>query len=878
MKIKQIISAALCASMAFTAAPAVPAVQTVVAADATIEDSGLDIDYARALQYSIYFYDANMCGTEVGENTRLSWRDDCHTYDAHVPMHPMYEVTGTNEDGSESKTMREDGGTNLTQEFMDKYKDVLDPDGDGTIDVAGGMHDAGDHVEFGMPENYAAATLGWGYYEFKDSYVKLGQDDHIETVLRYFNDYLMKCTFRDDDGTVIAHCYQVGEGHIDHAVWEAPEVDTMVRPAYFLTADKPQIDYVVSACASLAINYLNFKDTDPEYAEKSLDYAQALWDFAQTAIEKNSGGSSDPAAGDPLLSDNGDGPSEFYASSKWQDDYCWAAAWLYRATGDASVFDYAYKIFDYYAASGWVYCWNDVWSGASILWAVINQEHPELDMVNNIRKAQGKNEYVFDNFWDDDCVGKILKTFQQKVTPQGMVFIDVWGSCRYASAFALICAVYDKYHNNGVPSEWSEMGKRQIDYILGDNDITYKETEKQTVLAGRNGEHGKRVFLCGYDPTYSVMNPHHRAASGLTMAEDPREQKHVLWGALAGGPDNKDAHSDSTNDWRENEVTIDYNAAFVGACAAMYQYYGTDDMAITENFPPEETISEEDQGGSGYWVEALGLDKRNDDGTGAMEISLKVYSGLPKPSKDITVRYYIDASEVKDPSIIQALMLYDQASVEIKGASSEISQPQKWDRMDNIYYVEMTWHDCTFANSGKKYQFSVGFYGKGYTENNVYYVYDWDPTNDWSYQTLKLGEKSDFFAVEDPPEVLCENICVYDNGVLVGGIEPDGTVPVVPDKTETSTTTTTTTAPKTTTTTASGSGKYLAGDANEDGDVNMADSVAIMRSQADPDEFALTAQGKKNGDVTGGGDGISNNDALAIQKFEAGIYTELPVD
>ena len=73
-------------------------------------------------------------------------------------------------------------GTNLSDEFMEKYKDVLDPDGDGTIDVAGGMHDAGDHVEFGMPENYAAATLGWGYYEFRDSYVKLGQDDHIETL------------------------------------------------------------------------------------------------------------------------------------------------------------------------------------------------------------------------------------------------------------------------------------------------------------------------------------------------------------------------------------------------------------------------------------------------------------------------------------------------------------------------------------------------------------------------------------------------------------------------------------------------------------------------------------------------------------------------
>ena len=52
---------------------------------------------------------------------------------------------------------------------------------------------SGDHVKFGMPENYSAATLGWGYYEFRDAYEKTGQNDHIETILRYFNDYLMKC-------------------------------------------------------------------------------------------------------------------------------------------------------------------------------------------------------------------------------------------------------------------------------------------------------------------------------------------------------------------------------------------------------------------------------------------------------------------------------------------------------------------------------------------------------------------------------------------------------------------------------------------------------------------------------------------------------------
>ncbi len=808
-------AAALLTSIAITASSAAALPQSVTAADATVEDSGVEIDYARALQYSIYFYDANMCGDEVGEHTRLSWRDDCHTYDAHVPMVPW--------DGNTV----EGGGTNLSQAFMDKYKDVLDPDGDGTIDVAGGMHDAGDHVEFGMPENYAAATLGWGYYEFRDTYKKLGQDDHIETVLRHFNDYLMKCTFRDKSGEVIAFCYQVGEGHIDHAYWEAPEVDAMVRPAYFLTAEKPQTDYVVSACASLAINYLNFKDTDAKYAEQCLDYAKALWDFAN-ANEKE-------------LSDNGDGPSEFYRSSKWEDDYCWAAAWMYLATGDASVFDDAYEIFDYYAASGWVYCWNDVWSGASILWARINQEHPELNLVQKIRDAQGKNEYVFDDFWDDDCVGKILKTYKGKTTPQDMVFIDVWGSCRYASAFALCCFVYDKYHNDGKPSEWSEFAKHQIDYILGDNDITYKENEKQTVLAGRNGTHGKRVFLCGYDPVYSVMNPHHRAASGLTMAEDPREQKHVLWGALAGGPDADDKHSDSTNDWRENEVTIDYNAAFVGACAAAYAYYGTDEMAVTANFPPEEKVSEDEQGGSGYWVEAIGNDARVADGTGAMEISFKVYSGVPKPSKDITVRYYINTSEIEDPTVVHGKKLFDQAEMEIKGATCEVSNPIKWDKMKDTYYVEVKWDGCTFANSGKKCQIEVGFFGMGKEdpETHEYKMYDWDPKNDWSYQTLKIGEKSDFFAVEDPPEELCENICVYLDGVLIGGIEPDGTTPAenIPDTTE----------PPTKANEPTASDSIVYGDVTLDGKVTIVDVIALNKNLMVGEK--LSAQAKRNADV-----------------------------
>ncbi len=102
-----------------------------------------------------------------------------------------------------------------------------------------------------------------------------------------------------------------------------------------------------------------------------------------------------------------------------------------------------------------------------------------------------------------------------------------------------------------------------------------------------------------------------------------------------------------------------------------------------------------------------------------------------------------------------------------------------------------------------------------------------------------------------------------------GGSEPGTTTSKV-----------TTSSVTTTTTSAVSSGEvggYKAGDANEDSEVNMADAVAIMRSQADPDEFALTAQGRKNADVVGN-DGVTNEDALTIQKYEAGIVTVLPVE
>ena len=781
-------------------------------------DSGLDIDFARALQYSIYFYDANMCGTGVSENNRYAWRGDCHTYDAQVPLKPMEDNVGTN----------------LSQSFIDKYASVLDPDGDGYVDVAGGFHDAGDHVKFGMPENYAASTVGWGYYEFRDAYVKTGQDDHVETILRYFNDYLMKCTFLDDNGEVVAHCYQVGDGDIDHAYWNSPEVDKMARPAFFLTGDKPQTDYVASAAASLAINYLNFKDTDEEYAEKSLKYATALFDFAMSHEKE--------------LSDNGDGPKAYYNSSKWEDDYCWAAAWLYKITGDHKYLEEIFPNYDYYAAPCYVYCWNDMWGGVQCILGEISMdkpakegEHVYPDFIEEFKVAAGKSPYEEMNCWAS--VAKAVDTYMTggvgTITPAGYFWLNTWGSARYNTAAQLIALVYDKYNNNG-PGKYSEWAKGQMEYLMGKNPM-------------------ERSYIVGYNEN-SVKYPHHRAASGLTKCEDPDPHRYVLYGALAGGPDADDKHNDITSDWIYNEVTIDYNAAFVGASAGLYEFFGTDDMKPTTDFPPTPESIGEEGGGNDYWVNACGIDDLNADGAGVTKVSFMVMTNSTKTADKTSVRYYFNSKEISNVDNVKSSELYDQSATEAgdMGADGIISGPYKYDKLADTYYVEIAWDGYNIANSGKKYQFTVG----------LYYGDKWDPSNDWSYDGLKMFEEDDaFFGTGN--EVRIDNICVYNDGVLVGGIEPDGTKPVQPEKPTTEPTTEPTTKPT--------QSDIVYGDANCDGKVDISDAVLVKCYLINSKKYSLTESGLANADVQGTGNGVNAQDAVVIQKRVLGLIKTLPV-
>lgn len=243
-------------------------------------DTSLDYNFAKLLQYSLYFYDANMCGDQVSETSLYSadlykgWRGDCHTND-------KFTYNGK------------------------------------TYSAVGGYHDAGDHVKFGMPMAEAFSTLGLGYLEFGEAFDELGQTQHFKTIMDYYCAYVKSCTVLNAAGDEAeAFCYQVGHGGPDHASWCAPEIEdeTATERSFTLvaTASNPATEIVAETAAALAIHYLNFGN--PE----DLKYAKAL--FAFTMKHK----------GNPQV----DG--DFYGVQGYKDDYCLAAAMLYQASKDAA--------------------------------------------------------------------------------------------------------------------------------------------------------------------------------------------------------------------------------------------------------------------------------------------------------------------------------------------------------------------------------------------------------------------------------------------------------------------------------------------------------------------------------------------------------------
>lgn len=70
--------------------------------------------------------------------------------------------------------------------------------------------------------------------------------------------------------------------------------------------------------------------------------------------------------------------------------------------------------------------------------------------------------------------------------------------------------------------------------------------------------------------------------------------------------------------------------------------------------------------------------------------------------------------------------------------------------------------------------------------------------------------------------------------------------------------------------------EILYGDTNCDGKVLLNDAVLILQYLGNPDQYQLNEEALANADVCNPGDGITNKDALSIQRYTLNLISELP--
>jgi len=599
---------------------------------------------------------------------------------------------------------------------------AVDDGSDVGQDLSGGWYDAGDNMKFNFPMASSVTLLAWGGLEYGAGYQKIGQWGWFLSNIKWATDYFIKCHTAPDE-----FYGQIGIGMIDHKWWGAPEVFPNERPSYKIDAENPGSELAAEAAAALASSSMLFRATDAAYADLCLKHARELFNFAET--KKG------------LYHEAITDVTDFYKSwSGYEDELVWAAIWLYIATKEAAYLEKAEAGYAYLPKEPQsttpkfkeALSWDDKTYGCYVLLAKItNKEKYHADAQRwldwwtygySVRKSGGST-------WSGDL--------GIAYTPGGLAWVRQWGPIRYAANTALGALVYSDCRD--VPSKKKELyynwAKSQIDFALGDNEI-------------------KRSYVCGFG-TNPPSRPHHRSMHGPYLDDNGRTpvvSRHVLYGALVGGPGQDGSFTDDRLDAVKNEVATDYNAGFSSVLARLVKDNSGTPLA---DFPSPAVRDTE------YVVVA----KVNTPGDRFTEISATVQNKTTWParySRNLKIRYYVNLSEV-----FAAGLTLDDVSAQYRdcnlcGAPLNVSELIKSEAGDDVYYTEISFDGEKIYPGGqsayrREVQFRIGL-----PETAPQTV--WDPTNDPSFEGLTTMSDTAWHA----------KIPAYEDGLLVWGEDQDG--------------------------------------------------------------------------------------------------------
>lgn len=376
------------------------------------------------------------------------------------------------------------------------------------IDVSGGWHDAGDYGRYIVPAAKSVADLLYAYKANPELYSDNigipesgnGTPDVLDEV-RYELEWMLKMQ-ADTGGVYHKVTCQDFPGYVMPQNETLPLIVTPVSTT--ATAD---------FCASMALAYEFYKDIDSTFAEKCLDAAEKAWAF----LEENPN----------IIFENPDDiTTGEYGDFNDRDERCWAAAQMYRATGEQKYLT-SFESFSVTAGLDW----STVGGYAYIAIATMDNIDESSTTYKKAKSMITSSANSFKSKAENDPYGVSVSKFN-------------WGSnMTVANAGVILGVAYDITGDES----YLEAAESNLNYLLGLNP-------------------NSTCYVTGYG-TVSPQCPHHRPS----MVKDEAMKGMLVGGVnsslednaakayLAGYPASK-CYVDNWESYSTNEITIYWNS------------------------------------------------------------------------------------------------------------------------------------------------------------------------------------------------------------------------------------------------------------------------------------------------------------------------------
>lgn len=393
---------------------------------------------------------------------------------------------------------------------------------DKKIDVSGGWHDAGDYGRYIVPAAKTVADLLLAYEAnpsiFTDDTNIPESGNKIADILdeaKYELDWMLKMQDKETGGVY----HKVSCANFPGFVMPDKETGALIVTPVSTTA-------TADFCAAMAMAYDSYKEIDKEFAEKCLEAAKSAWGF----LEANP---------DLIFKNPEDIGTGEYGDKFDTDERYWAAAQMYKATGDAK---YAEAFADLYGSKGQTGMdWSTVGMYGNLAYLSLDEKLQDAEMLEKVLTTVKKDADSNIKYAGKNIFGTAINTYY-------------WGCNMGIANSGVVLAesakLFEGTEETDVQYDYAISAAEQLNYLLGKNALGTS-------------------FVTGFG-TIAPKHPHHRPSVAMKKAVpgmvsggvNPNLEDPAAEGLLAEAPEAK-CWIDNDQSYSTNEVTIYWNSPLI---------------------------------------------------------------------------------------------------------------------------------------------------------------------------------------------------------------------------------------------------------------------------------------------------------------------------